>query len=327
MNLPLAIITLAAGLILLWKCADLLVSGAVALAQRLGMSPLIIGLTVVAMGTSAPEVAASVAAVLDGPGGGDTAVGNICGSNIANLALVGGVITLMRPLLIQRTIMLRELPVMLVTGLIMGHSLRDGNVSRMEALLLLAVFFSLVAGAIYAARQKSISSVGDLAIPAAADVDNSLGKAFLLIFAGLVGLTVGARMAILGATYVGKLVGMSNAVIGLTIVAIGTSLPELITCVVAALKGHHDISIGNLVGSNIFNTLLVTGTAGLIRPFSVGERFSGGIDYWVMMAVSLGFTAMAWAWRGRLSRLGGGILLGTYVAYMAYLLIFTLGSA
>ena len=130
-------------------------------------------------------------------------------------------------------------------------------------------------------------------------------------------------MAVSGAVTIGTKIGLSDAVIGSTIMAVGTSLPELITCVVAALKGHHDISVGNLVGSNIFNTLLVLGAAGMVRPFGVGPRFAGGSDFWIMVGVSAGFALAAVAGRRVVGRFSGTLLLGTYVGYLIYLLTFT----
>jgi cation:H+ antiporter len=135
-----------------------------------------------------------------------------------------------------------------------------------------------------------------------------------------VALAVGARMAVYGAVEIGTWVGLSDAVIGSTIMAIGTSLPELVTCVIAAVKGHHDISVGNLVGSNIFNTLLVTGAAGTVHPFLIGPRFAGGTDYWIMIGVSAGFAVAIILGRRTIGRMGGTALLTIYAAYMVYLL-------
>jgi cation:H+ antiporter len=146
-------------------------------------------------------------------------------------------------------------------------------------------------------------------------------RASLLVLGGLLGLALGARLAVYGATVLGRAVGLSEAVIGLTIVSIGTSLPELITCVMAARKGHDSISVGNLVGSNIFNTLLVTGVAGLARPFTVSARFAGGLDFWVMVGVSALFAALAWYGGGLIRRRAGLLLVGLYAAYLGYLLL------
>jgi len=143
----------------------------------------------------------------------------------------------------------------------------------------------------------------------------------LFILVGLVGLALGAEMAVEGAIFIGFKIGLSKSVIALTIIAFGTSLPELVTCVVAAIKGHHDISVGNLVGSNIFNTLLVTGSAGIIRPFKVEPRLAGGIDYWIMVIISIAFAVLIIISKRVLSRLCGLLLVGAYFGYIIYLIV------
>jgi cation:H+ antiporter len=270
MNIVWAIILLVGGLVLLWKSADLLVAGAVAMAERLGVSPLIIGLTIVAMGTSAPEMAASIVAAVGG--NGDAAVGNVFGSNIANLALVGGLVALIRPLRIRLRTLRREIPVMVLMGLLLWPVIHNTYLSRPEGLALLSVFIALILLTVYLARKESKTENAKAKRLTTEDTEkneemdprlrgNDIKKSVFFIVIGLVGLALGAEMAVKGAVFIGGRIGLSTAVIGLTIIAIGTSLPELATCVVAAVKGQHDISVGNLVGSNIFNTLLVTGTA------------------------------------------------------------------
>jgi cation:H+ antiporter len=317
--MPLAIALLFGGLLLLWKGADVLVRGAVGIAERLGVSQLVVGLTVVAMGTSAPEVAASVAAVLNARG--DIAIGNVYGSNIANLSLVGGLVALISPLRVQARTLKREVPAMLFVALLLWPVLLNLMLSRSEALLLIGVFAAMILYTIRTARgemrQTSLTSPPDANVPG-----TGFPRNIVLVILGLAGLSLGARMAISGAVTIGTAIGLSDAVIGSTIMAVGTSLPELITCVVAALKGHHDISVGNLVGSNIFNTLLVTGTAGIVRPFLVGPRFAGGIDFWIMIAVSGGFALAAIAGRRTVGRLSGALLLAAYAGYLVYLVTF-----
>lgn len=315
--MPWAIALLTAGLILLWKGADVLVQGAVAIAERLRVSQLVVGLTVVAMGTSAPEAAASIAAVIDGRG--DIAMGNVYGSNIANLALVGGVVALISPLQVRARTLRREVPTMLIVILLLWPVLRNLSLSRWEGLALLAIFVVLLVYTVLAAKAGAAPQVPGRH-PHTAPAGRSLAKDAVLVLVGLTALTVGARMAVNGAVTIGTRIGLSDAVIGSTIMAIGTSLPELVTCVIATLKGHHDISVGNLVGSNIFNTLLVTGIAGMVRPFLVGRRFAGGIDFWIMVAVALGFAAAAITGRRVIGHLGGLLLLAAYAGYIVYLL-------
>lgn len=316
---------LSVGVLLLWKGADLLVTGAVSVAERFGISPLIIGLTIVAMGTSAPEVATSIAAVLKPEGGGDVALGNICGSNIANLALVGGIIALIHPMLIKKQVLLREFPVMIAGTLVLWPILADGHVSRPEASILLCLFIGILLFTIVAAmRQRAATVVLEDSESHANDSSKpapSLADSLLRICLGLTGLIFGADLVIKGATTIGEWLGLSDAVVGIVFVAVGTSLPELVTCVVAATKGHHDMSIGNLVGSNVFNALLVTGCAGLASPFDVGGRFAGGRDYLAMLGTSLLFWGIAIAGRGTIGRVGGSLLLLTYVGYILYTIV------
>ena len=316
MNITWACLLLVGGLVILWKAADLLVAGAVGLAQQFGISPLIIGLTIVAMGTSAPEVAASITAALRGAG--DIAIGNVYGSNIANLALVGGLVALIRPISIQRQTLRREIPAMLIVALMLWPVLRDLFLSRTEAIGLLAVFFALILMTVRAAKRQA----ADQNQNNSASQERHGTKHIIFVIIGLVGLALGAKMTLYGAVFVGKSIGLSEAVIGLTIVALGTSLPELATCVVASIKAQHDISIGNLVGSNIFNTLLVTGAAGTIRPFEVVERLAAGNDYWIMIAVSAAFAVFAVAGKRTISQLAGSVLLVIYIVYMFCLFFF-----
>ncbi len=317
--MPWAMLLLAAGLFLLWKGADLLVTSAVGVAERLGISELVIGLTVVAMGTSAPEAAASIASTLGGRG--DIAIGNVYGSNIANLALVGGLVAMINPLRVQAQTLRREIPAMLAVALLLWPVLRDLALSRSEGLLLLLIFAGLVVCAVRTARTGS-APVAVPNVPAIAE-HTSAARLAVYIAIGLVGLSLGARLAISGAVTIGTRIGLSDAVIGSTIMAIGTSLPELVTCVLAALKGHHDISVGNLVGSNIFNTLLVSGIAGLVRPFAVGQRFAGGVDFWIMVGVGAAFAIAAVLGRRTVGRRGGAVLLTMYGSYLVYLLAST----
>ncbi|UCF43311.1 MAG: calcium/sodium antiporter [Planctomycetota bacterium] len=318
MNVTWACLLLFGGLVILWKSADWLVDGAVGLAQRLGVSPLVIGLTIVAMGTSAPEVAASIAAAVKGVG--NVAIGNVYGSNIANLALVGGLAALIRPIRIQLRTLMREMPVMIVVALLLWPVLVNNYLSRAEGFVLLGIFAGLILLTIYTARKEAEDTQSE-----AASGKREVKRSVLYVVIGLAGLALGADMVVRGAVFIGERVGLSKAVIGLTIVAIGTSLPELVTCVVAAIRGQHDISIGNLVGSNVFNTLLVVGTAGVVRPFGdIAARLAGGVDYGIMIVVSGVFVLVAAIGR-RIGRAKGTMLLLGYIGYMVYLLAYTAG--
>ncbi|MBN2455691.1 MAG: calcium/sodium antiporter [Sedimentisphaerales bacterium] len=320
MNTLLALVLLAVGLLMLGKCASLLVSGAVSLANRLGVSPLVIGLTVVAMGTSAPEVAASIAAALRNAG--DVAIGNVYGSNIANLALVGGICALIRPVSIKKQTLRQQIPVMLIVAILLWPVLHNLYLARLEGLGLLAVFAGLILLTVYLAR-KERKQLAKYKMPDTRHKIRDTKKSILFVAIGLAGLALGADLTVRGAVFLGQKMGLSCAVIGLTIIAIGTSLPELATSVAASLKGQQDISIGTLVGSNIFNTLLVTGVAGSIRPFALSARLAG-VDYWVMVLISAGFAVVAIAAKGVIGRPGGALLLCSYLGYILYLLAFSI---
>ncbi len=326
MNLFWAVILLAAGVAILWKGADILVAGAVGLAKVFGISSLIIGLTVIAMGTSAPEVAASIAGVLQKSNGGDIAIGNVFGSNIANLILVGGLVALIRPLKVQKITLQREIPVMIAVALLLWPFLRNGTLSRAESLILILVFAGLIILTVFAAKKESKKAKLNERDSDEEEKEyqaKSTKKCIVFVALGLAGLAIGARMTVAGAIYIGtETFGLSEGVIALTVIALGTSLPELVTCVVAAVKGEHDISVGNLVGSNIFNTLLVTGAAGLVKPFNVSPRFAGGVDYWIMIGMSFAFTAAVITGKHIIGRIAGVIMLVGYALYVFYLFKF-----
>ncbi len=342
MNIPLALMLLIGGLAVLWKSADILVAGAVGLARRLGVSSLVIGLTVVAMGTSAPELAVSIAGVLEKSGkGGNIAIGNVFGSNIANLALVGGLVALIRPLMVKRQTLRREIPVMILMELLLWPFLFNSHLSRPEAFILIVVFIGLIIITIHLARKEGIENRIKQVLPHGLEAEDNRNievlvqagqdginrrdgiKNALYIIIGLIGLAIGAEMAKDGAVFIGKEIGLSEGVIALTIIAFGTSLPELLTCVVAAVKGHHDISVGNLVGSNIFNTLLVVGGAGIVLPFDIESRFGGGTDYWIMIAISVAFAVAVIIGKRTINRLNGMLLVCGYLGYLVYLFVYS----
>jgi cation:H+ antiporter len=312
-----AMLFLVGGLLLLWRGADFLVGGAVGLAERMGVSQLVAGLTIVAMGTSAPEVAAGIAATISGKG--DLVVGNVYGSNIANLAMIGGIVALIRPLEVQAATLRREIPAMLAATLLLWPVLADLTLSRVDAAILLLIFAGLILYVVRTARKGGMQAPEE-ELHAAVEPPQTVGRDVLSIALGLAALAVGAKGAVSGAVAIGTRAGLSDAVIGSTIIAVGTSLPELVTCVVAAVKGHHDISVGNLVGSNIFNALFVMGVAGLVRPFHVASRFAGGADFWIMVGVAGLFAAAALIGGRTIRRFSGSVLLAAYIAYLVYLL-------
>lgn len=334
MTLRWALFLLPVGLLVLIKGADWLVDGAVAIAKHLGLSPLIIGLTIVAMGTSAPEVAASVKAALQNSPG--IAVGNVYGSNIANLSLVGGLCAMIRPICVSRAALLRDIPLMLgVALLLFGIFYSGGSLERSGCqwysfygvssnIFMLILFVSIVLFMIHSERmraqkdahvlEKTIATI-ELA---ASHQPKSLCFSVFIMLIGLVCLTEGADLTIYPAKVIGRYAGLNEIVIGATIVAVGTSLPELMTCLIAAFKGHDDLSVGNLVGSNIFNTLLVIGVSGLVRPYSVESTPQLiGPYYWLMIAILALFSIMAFVFK-KISRSSGVLLFICYAGYIAY---------
>jgi cation:H+ antiporter len=326
MNLFWAPVFLATGLFILIKGADLLVDGAVALAKAFGVSPLIIGLTIISMGTSAPEVATSITATARNLG--NTAIGNVYGSNIANLALVGGLCAIVLPISVKLSVLRKELPAMLIVALLLWPILAaDMYLTRSDGVILLAVFAVLLTLTIIAAaKQAKVNGLQTEQLDSESSGQSYSEKRLILknsifMLIGLAALALGANLAVEGAVFIGNLAGLSETVIGLTIIAIGTSLPELVTCLVAAFKGHSDVSIGTLVGSNIFNALLAIGCAGLIHPFAVTPRLVG-TDYWIMVIVTAVFVVMATAAK-KINRPCGLILTAGYIAYIIYLLVFT----
>ena len=329
MNMFWAVVLLPAGLLILIKGADLLVDGAVGLAERFGISPLVIGLTIVAMGTSAPEAATGIAAALGNMG--DAAMGNVFGSNIANLALVGGICAMIRPIRVRISMLKRELPVMVAVALLLWPFIRDLELSRWECGALLGLFAILTVLAVWSAKREGDECPVKEAV-VEREIDEVQGKSIrslqkntIFTLIGLVALAAGAKLALVGAVFIGKSAGLTDAVIGITILAIGTSLPELITCLVAAFKGHDDLSIGNLVGSNIFNTLLVIGAAGTIQPFGITSRLIGA-DYWLMVGVCVVFMLIAIIGK-KIGRISGAILTCFYVGYLIYLFAFPAAEA
>jgi cation:H+ antiporter len=313
-----ATLFLIGGLLLLWRGADFLVSGAVGLADRMGVSQLVAGLTIVAMGTSAPEVAAAVTAAVGGKG--DLAIGNVYGSNIANLAMIGGIVAMIRPLEVRAATLRREIPAMLALTLLLWPVLADRAVSRFDAAILLLIFTGLILHTVRTARTARTGVLTEAATTTQVEPPQTVGRDIVGVVLGLAALAIGAKGAVSGAVTLGARAGLNDAVIGSTIIAVGTSLPELVTCVVASVKGRHDISVGNLVGSNIFNVLFVTGIAGLVHPFGVTSRFAGGADFWIMAGISGLFAAAAILGKRAIRRSGGGVLLAVYVAYLVYLL-------
>ncbi|TVQ72587.1 calcium/sodium antiporter [Ectothiorhodospira sp. BSL-9] len=310
----LAVLMLLLGVALLTYGADRLVAGSSAIALRTGISPLLIGLTVVAFATSSPELVVSVMAALQGQSG--IAVGNVVGSNIANLGLVLAAAALLYPVRCEQETFKRELPLMVGAVALPFLLLYNGMISRIEGMVLLLLLVGFVAWQVHLARRQMAGHQVAEEVGAYAGID--MGRAALFVVFGTGCLYVGSEAFLSGAITIGRALGVSEAVIGLTLVSVGTSLPELATTVAAAFKRETGMVLGNIIGSNVFNVLAVLGITATIIPLG-----AGGITY-VDLSVMLLFSLVVWmafAWRRDLGRVFGVLLLGAYLAYLAWLLV------
>lgn len=314
-----ASIAILLGFALLVWSADKFVDGAAASAGHLGMPPLLIGMVIVGFGTSAPEMVVSAMASIDGKP--DLALGNALGSNIVNIGLILGITAIIAPIAVHSNIIRKELPLLVLIGILAGILLWDGELTRVEAVVLLIGFFGLIGWSIYSAlrgKGDALEAETESELKAHA---MPLKKAVMWLLIGLVLLVVSSRILVWGAVSIAQALGVSDLIIGLTIVALGTSLPELAASVAAARKGEHDIAIGNVVGSNMFNILAVIGIAGVISPISgIGvEVFAR--DWAVMMGLTIALVAMCMGFRGqgRINRFEGLLLLIAIVAYNLFL--------
>lgn len=318
---------LVGGIYLLIKGSDVLVHGAVRLARLIGVSPFFIGVTVVAFGTSAPELAASVGAALQGQG--DLAIGNVLGSNIANICLILGATALVRPIPVDRVIARVDTPIMIGISLVAMIPMLDalvtgepGRVSRLDGALLCAGL------ALYVLYNAKAGRVDPEQIEAEVDVELNmdakkareasklklLATDLLLVLLGLAMLVVGAKLLVDGAVDIAERLHVPNVIIGLSVVAIGTSVPELAFSLRAALKGHPEIALGNVVGSNVFNLLCVVGIAALVNPLAVPDE-AVRRDVWAVIAATVLILPLM-VTRDRISRVEGGFMLTAYTAYI-----------
>lgn len=315
----LAVLAILGGFILLVWSADRFVDGAAASARHIGMSSLIIGMVVVGFGTSAPEMVVSAIAALDGNPG--LALGNALGSNIVNTALILGITALIAPLIVHSRIIRRELPLLVIIGLLAGALMWDDALSRVEAGILLCGFFVLIGWTVFAAAREKNDSLESEIEKELQTHSMSPRKAAFWLIAGLLLLILSSRILVWGAVTIAHALGVSDLVIGLTIVALGTSLPELAASVIAARKGEHDIALGNIVGSNMFNLLAVIGIAGIIAPMPSIDAAVLTRDWPTMMGLSVVLFVMAYGFggEGKITRLEGSVLLLAFVAYNSYL--------
>ena len=331
-----------AGLVLLFVGGESLVKGSVAVARRLGLSELLIGLTLVGFGTSVPELVTSLQAVQSGAVG--VAIGNVVGSNIANILLILGLAALLAPIITQPRALARDMTVMVLATLALIVLCWFGDFSRLAGALLFGALLAYVIGSVVMDRRNTAASRLHADEAETVHAPNSLLIGLVLAVAGIVGVVVGANLLVTNATIIARDFGVSDAVIGLSLVAVGTSLPELATSVMAAIRGKTDVAVGNIIGSNIFNVLGILGISALVKPFSIasdgasaaqpgsweeilaapagGSMLTFGdismLGLSVFLLILFGLTGK------RIARWEGGVLLLCYVAYMAF--IFGIGQ-
>lgn len=321
----LPILAVIFGLILLVWSADRFVDGAAATAKHLGMPTLLIGMVIIGFGTSAPEMVVSAIAAYQGNPG--LALGNGFGSNITNIALILGITAILAPISVHSKILRSELPVLAGATLLVGALIYDLEITHTDAIIMLVVFAVIMTWTVInGMKSPNDSLAGD--VQAELDMDPMpIRRAIFWLVIGLILLVASSRLLVWGAVDIAVSLGVSDLIIGLTIVAIGTSLPELASSIIAVRKNEHDLAIGNVIGSNIFNTLAVIGIAGIISPLSVEPEVLYR-DWMVMAGLTLSMFLLGYGilGRGRINRIEGGILVAVYLAYAGYLFV-TLAQA
>ncbi|MBP3307417.1 MAG: calcium/sodium antiporter [Anaerotignum sp.] len=313
MGLLTQVLLLVVGFVLLVKGADWFVEGAASIADKFGIPQIVIGLTIVAMGTSAPEAAVSISAALKGSA--EITIGNVLGSNILNILIILGLTSVIRTIFVQRTTIHYEIPMVIgITVLLAVMGLQNHVVSRLEGVILVGC---MVIYMMYLLRLAKRGSIDNEELDEFAE-KSSMAKLIFLVIIGVAAIVWGSDIAVNAATAIARIFGMSERFIGLTIVALGTSLPELVTSVTAALKGNCDIAVGNIVGSNLFNIMFVVGITAIITPVVYAPAFK--ID----SAVAVGAVVLLWLCvlrKQTLNRLHGIIMLLCYGGYFAYLMV------
>lgn len=309
--IPILLAVMAGGLLLLYISAEGLVRGAAGLALRLGVRPMVVGLTVVAFGTSAPELLASIITAYDKMPA--IAIGNVVGSNVANIGLIAGLMAALMPFVADRSFLKIDLPILFAAmGLLWLLSL-DGLISRPDGLILLFGFAAFLIVIVTTARRRGPSE--DDGVP----VMMPWWKTLVYTGAGLAGLVIGARAFVWSSVGVAMIFGVSERVIGMTVVAVGTSLPELAASLVAVIRKNADIGLGNIIGSNIFNVLGILGVAPLVRPLEVEQGFVV-MDYPVMVGFSLALFLLMLKKSRRIGRIEGLIMLAAYALFMVWIM-------
>jgi len=317
------VLLFGAGIVLLIWGADLLVRGAAHLAALAGISPLVIGLTVVAMGTSAPELAVSLRAALAGQA--DLTLGNVLGSNIANVLLILGFAALAAPLLVAARVLQREVPTMIGVSLLLWLLAADGTIGRLDGVLLIVLLGAFLGAAAFIGRQ---AAAADISVQPPPDRSRwAVARNLGLIVGGLLLLVAGAQWLVEGAVTFARALGVGELLIGLTVVAVGTSLPEIATSVLASLRGEREIAVGNVVGSNILNILGVLGLTALLTPTPIVVPL-GALAFDIPVLVATAVACLPIFFSGRIiARWEGALFLAYYVAYISYLVLAALGHS
>ncbi|WP_319781880.1 calcium/sodium antiporter [Oceanisphaera sp. IT1-181] len=314
-----SIAAIVVGLAILVWSADRFVDGASATARYAGMPPLLIGMVIVGFGTSAPEIVVSIIAAVQGNPG--LALGNAYGSNIANIGLILGITALISPIMVHSQVLRKELPVLLLITLLSLALVWNGMLTRTDAIILLVVFVLFMGWSIKQGMKKPADSLSGDEAEALEENTMSAKTALFWLVVGLLLLVASSRLLVWGAVDIAQAFGVSDLIIGLTIVAIGTSLPELASSIVAIRKNQHDLAIGNVIGSNLFNTLAVVGLAGVISPMSVASEVISR-DFMVMIGLTLSLFVLGYGFKGRpgrINRYEGALLLAIYLAYTGWL--------
>ena len=315
MLLPIAAIIV--GLLLLIWSADRFVDGAAATARHFGMPQLLIGIVIIGFGTSAPEMIVSAFSALNGNPG--IALGNAYGSNITNIGLILGLTALVLPLAVNSQVLKQELPVLIFVTALSAFLIMDGDVLRLDAWILLGIFFIYMGWTIWTGlRNRDDSLVHDVKEELQEQEYMSLAKALMWVVIGLALLMGSSQLLVWGAVEIARYFGVSDLVVGLTIVAVGTSLPELASSIAAARKNEVDLAVGNIIGSNLFNTLAVVGLAGAISPMYVGQEVFTR-DMPVMSTLTVLLLVFGFGKKGQINRIKGLILLLAYIGYNFYL--------
>lgn len=312
----LSVVLIIIGFVLLIVGADVLVDGSSGIAKKIHIPEIIIGLTIVSIGTSMPELFVSITSALDGYS--DMAIGNIIGSNLCNLLLILGLSATIKPVVFQKETRLYEIPMcLLVTIVLMYFCNSQGGISRLEAVILLVLFCAFIGYTIYMGRKESKKEIVEIQTE---EKKNSILKNIVFVLLGIFSLKFGGDLVVDNAVNVARYFNWSEKLISLTILAVGTSLPELVTSVTAAVKGNSDIAIGNIIGSNIFNILLIIGVSAFITPITY--NFSYNFDFSVLIASSIILAIFPFIPpKDKMSRFNGIVYLFIYVAYLTILFV------